>query len=130
MTGVQTCALPILIAEVEQRLQGLTEERALRGPEQIADALRRLGPLTPAQLAERAVDGLDLDATRSELEQSRRVITVRIAGEEHLAAIEDAGLLRDALGTALPPGIPEVHLAAVDRAVPQLLSRWARGRGP
>ncbi len=119
-----------VIAEVEQRLQGLTEERALRGPEQIADALRRLGPLTPAQLAERAVDGLDLDAARAELEQSRRAITVRIAGAEHLAAIEDAGLLRDALGTALPPGIPEVHLAAVDRAVPQLLSRWARGRGP
>ncbi|WP_341855705.1 hypothetical protein [Brachybacterium sp. GPGPB12] len=120
-----------VIAEVERRLQGLTEERAARGPEQIADALRRLGPLTPAQLAERAVDGLDLDAARAELEQSRRVLTVRIAGAEHLAAIEDAGLSR-AMRSArrAPPGIPEVHLAAVDRAVPQPLSRWARGRGP
>ncbi len=119
-----------VIAEVEQRLQGLTEERALHSAEQIADALRRLGPLTRAQLAERAADGRDLDAEVTELERSRRVIAVRIAGVEHLAAIEDAGLLRDALGTALPPGIPEAHLTAVDRAVPQLLSRWARGRGP
>lgn len=119
-----------VIAEVEQRLQGLTEERALRGSEQIADALRRLGPLTRGQLAERAADGLDLDAALGELEDARRVIRVRIAGTAHLAAIEDAGLLRDALGTALPPGIPEVHLAAADRAVPQLLTRWARSRGP
>jgi ATP-dependent Lhr-like helicase len=119
-----------VIAEVEQRLQGLTAERALRSAEQIADALRRLGPLTRDQLAARAADGLDLDAALAELERARRVITVRIAGAEHLGAIEDAGLLRDALGTALPPGIPEAHLSAVDRAVPQLLSRWARSRGP
>jgi ATP-dependent Lhr-like helicase len=119
-----------VIAEVEARLQGLTEERALRGAEQIADVLRRLGPLTPDQLAERAADGFDVAAACAELERERRVLTVRIAGAAYLAAIEDAGLLRDALGTALPPGIPEAHLTAVDRAVPQLLSRWARGRGP
>ena len=119
-----------VIAEVEQRLQGLTEDRALRSTEQVADALRRLGPLTPDQLAERAADSLDVDAALTSLEDSRRILRVRIVRTEHIAAVEDAGLLRDALGTALPPGIPEVHLAAVDRAVPQLVSRWARGRGP
>ena len=119
-----------VIAEVEQRLQGLTEDRALRGAEQIADALRRLGPLTPEELSARSADGVDLDDELERLHTARRVITVRLAGKEHLAAIEDAGLLRDALGTALPPGIPDAHLAPVDRAVAQLLSRWARGRGP
>jgi ribonuclease P protein component len=39
-----------------------------------------------------------LDALRAE----RRVIAVAIAGEERFAAVEDAGRLRDALGTALP----------------------------
>ncbi|MGO1409190.1 MAG: ATP-dependent helicase [Brachybacterium sp.] len=119
-----------VIAEVEQQLQGLTAERALRSAEQVADVLRRLGPLTPEELAERAGDELDLDAALAQLQQARRLITVRLAGREHLATVEDAGLLRDALGTALPPGIPRAHLEPVDRAVPQLLSRWARGRGP
>ena len=119
-----------VIAEVEQRLQGLAEERALRGPEQIADALRRLGPLTPEQLGQRAAEGLDLEAALIGLEEARRVIRVRIGGSTHLAAIEDAGLLRDALGTVLPQGIPAAHLEPVDRAVAQLLARWARTRGP
>ena len=119
-----------VIAGVEQRLQGLAEERALRGPEQIADALRRLGPLTPEQLGQRAAEGLDLEAALAGLEDSRRVIRVRIGGSPHLAAIEDAGLLRDALGTVLPQGIPAAHLEPVDRAVAQLLARWARTRGP
>ncbi|WP_394216785.1 ATP-dependent helicase [Brachybacterium vulturis] len=119
-----------VITEVEQRLQGLTAERALRSAEQIADALRRLGPLTRDQLAARGAEDLDLGAELDQLHGARRIIPVRLAGQEHLAAIEDAGLLRDALGTALPPGIPQPHLEPVDRAVAQLLSRWARGRGP
>src|SRR5699024_7412037 len=119
-----------VITEVEQRLQGLSAERALRGAEQIADALRRLGPLTRDQLSARSSDGLDLEAELEQLHRARRIIAVRLAGTEHLAAVEDAGLLRDALGTALPPGIPDAHLGLVDRAVPQLLARWARSRGP
>ena len=119
-----------VIAEVEQRLQGLTAERALRGGEQIADALRRLGPLTREELEQRCAEGVDLEAELEQLQHARRVLAVRLAGREHLAAVEDAGLLRDALGTALPPGLPTAHLAPVDHAVAQLLSRWARGRGP
>ena len=41
-----------------------------------------------------------------ELEGARRVIRVRVAGEERWAAIEDAGRLRDALGCSLPVGVP------------------------
>ncbi|MEE1617049.1 ATP-dependent helicase [Brachybacterium sp. J153] len=119
-----------VIAEVERSLQGLTAERALRSAEQLADALRRLGPLTVGQIAERAADELDVEEALAELERARRVIRVRISGTEHLAAVEDAGLLRDALGTALPTGVPTALLAPVDRAVAQLIARWARGRGP
>src|SRR5699024_2476408 len=111
-----------VIAEVETRLQGLTAERTLRGAEQIADALRRLGPRSRDELASRAAEGLDLDAELAGLVEARRVLPVRLAGREHLAAVEDAGLLRDALGTVLPPGVPAAHLAAVHDAVEQLLS--------
>ena len=40
---------------------------------------------------------------------------VRIAGEERYVAIEDAGRLRDALGTALPVGVPEAFTEPVRR---------------
>src|SRR5699024_1377013 len=123
-------------------LQGLTEARALHTTEQLADALRRLGPLTRGQVAARAAAELDVEKAAAALIETRRAVRVRIAGTEHLAAIEDAGLhgdaaggaragvLRDALGVALPPGIAEAHLSPVDRAVPELISRWARSRGP
>ncbi|MDN5820848.1 MAG: DEAD/DEAH box helicase, partial [Brachybacterium sp.] len=82
-------------------------------------ARRRRGPLTRDELIARSIEDLDLEAELDDLHRSRRIITVLLAG-----------LLRDALGTALPTGIPEAHLPPVDRAVAQLLSRWARGRGP
>ena len=119
-----------VIEEVTRRLQGLTEERALRGAEDLADALRRLGPLTAQEIGERAAPGVDPAGAITELLQARRAIEVRIAGATRFAAAEDAGLLRDALGVALPPGIAEAHLAPVARAVEELLSRWARSRGP
>ena len=119
-----------MIAEVENSLQALTEQRALHTTEQLSDALRRLGPLTPEQLADRAGPDLDVEQASTDLIEARRALRVRIAGSEHLAAIEDAGLLRDALGVALPAGIAAAHLSSVARAVPELVSRWARSRGP
>ncbi|MCL6423811.1 ATP-dependent helicase [Brachybacterium sp. JHP9] len=119
-----------VIAEVVSRLQAVDPERRLRGAEDLADALRRLGPLTPAQIGERLAEGADAQDAIAQLLVSRRAIEVRIAGAPHIAAIEDAGLLRDALGTAIPPGVPEAHLAPAARAVPDLLARWARARGP
>lgn len=121
---------PASIDLVVRQLQGLTPDRALRGAEDLADALRRLGPLTPEEIARRMEPTADAGTARQELLASRRAIPVRIAGTEHLAAIEDAGLLRDALGTALPPGIPAPHLEPVARPVEELLARWARSRGP
>ncbi|WP_445263090.1 Lhr family helicase [Pseudokineococcus sp. 1T1Z-3] len=64
------------------------------------------------------------------LEQQRRVIAVRIAGEERWASIEDAGRLRDALGTPLPVGVPEAFTAPVPDPVGELVSRYARTHVP
>lgn len=55
---------------------------------------------------------------------------MRIAGAEHWAAVEDAGRLRDALGTALPVGVPESFTEPVKDPLGDLLSRYARTHGP
>jgi ATP-dependent Lhr-like helicase len=47
-----------------------------------------------------------------------------------LAAAEDAGRYRDALGIVPPSGLPDVFLEPVEDALRSLVARWARGRGP
>ncbi|GAB2807387.1 hypothetical protein GCM10022221_00770 [Actinocorallia aurea] len=64
------------------------------------------------------------------LEAERRVIRVRVGGEERWAAVEDAGRLRDALGTPLPVGIPEAFLEPSDDPLGGLLLRHARTHVP
>ena len=44
--------------------------------------------------------------------------------------IEDAGRMRDALGVALPVGVPEAFTEPVDDPLGDLLSRYARTHGP
>ena len=51
-------------------------------------------------------------------------------GADHWAAVEDAGRLRDALGTALPVGVPEAFTEPVKDPLGDLLSRYARTHGP
>ncbi len=115
-----------VLAELEQELQWRTEDRRIKDAEGVADALRVLGPLTSAELAERGAD----PAWARELAGARRVIEVRIASVEHWAAIEDAGRLRDALGAALPVGVPEAFTEPVKDPLGDLLARYARTHGP
>ncbi|MGM7680160.1 Lhr family ATP-dependent helicase [Microbacterium sp. A94] len=61
---------------------------------------------------------------------ARRAISVTIAGIQRVAAIEDAGRLRDALGVALPTGIPIAFLEPVADPLGDLLARFARTHGP
>ncbi|MEW2048137.1 ATP-dependent helicase [Streptomyces sp. NPDC005476] len=115
-----------VLTELEQELQWLTEDRRAKDPEGVADLLRLLGPLTDADLAERGAE----PHWAQELGAARRAIRVRIAGAEHWAAIEDAGRLRDALGTALPVGVPEAFTEPVKDPLGDLLARHARTHGP
>ncbi|GAA0969811.1 Lhr family helicase [Actinocorallia libanotica] len=65
------------------------------------------------------------------LEAERRVVRVRIAGDERWSAVEDAARLRDALGTALPPEVPDAFLVPVgDDPLGDLLGRYARTHAP
>lgn len=115
-----------VLAELERELQWRTEDRRVKDAEGVADVLRLLGPLTDAELAERGAD----PAWVRELAAARRAISVRIAGADHWAAVEDAGRLRDALGTALPVGVPESFTEPVKDPLGDLLSRYARTHGP
>ena len=114
------------LAEVEAEVQLLTEERRAKDVETTADLLRRLGDLTTAEAETRGGTAEWL----VELESSRRAIRVRVAGQERWAAIEDSGRLQDALGTALPVGVPEVFTEPVRDPLGDLVSRFARTHGP
>ncbi|KJK58296.1 DEAD/DEAH box helicase [Saccharothrix sp. ST-888] len=117
---------PAVLAELEAELQRLTPDRRIRDAEDVADALRLLGPLGEAELTARGAEPL----WALELEAARRAIQVRIAGEPRWAAIEDAGRLRDALGTPLPVGVPEAFTEPVKDPLGDLLARYARTHGP
>ena len=84
-----------------------------------------------AASAQRPDDG---DAAASALLDTlvahRRAIAVPIAGSARVAAIEDAGRLRDALGVALPFGIPTAFLEPVSDPLGDLIARYARTHGP
>ncbi len=117
---------PEALALVERDLQKLSEDRQARDAEGTADLLRMLGPLSTAEAMARGAQAGWL----VELEGARRVIRVRLAGEERWAAIEDAGRLRDALGVPLPVGIPEAFLEPVTDPFGDLVARYARTHAP
>jgi ATP-dependent helicase Lhr and Lhr-like helicase len=117
---------PEAVREVERSLQRLDPDRHARSAEDAADLLRFLGDLTVEEAAERGIQAEWL----TELEAARRAIRVRIGGTERFLAIEDSGRVRDALGTALPVGVPEAFTEPVADPLGDLLSRYARSRGP
>ena len=86
----------------------------------------RVGDLTTAEAVARGATAADLES----LEAARRAIRVRIAGEPRWLAIEDAGRVRDALGAALPVGVPEAFTEPVRDPLGDLVSRYARTHGP
>ncbi|KNY06023.1 ATP-dependent helicase [Microbacterium sp. GCS4] len=142
---------PAVIAQFEREVQRLDPERRARGLEGVADLLRVLGPLDAAEVAlrlERAPEtttdtaldtatdadtGAMVEAAAAHLDAlvaARRAIPVTIAGTTRIAAIEDAGRLRDALGAALPTGIPVAFLEPMADPLGDLVARYARTHGP
>lgn len=124
---------PEQVTRTEHELQRLVAERACRDAEDVADLLRVLGPLSLAEVQRRSRDDLthkEIGGWLVDLEGARRVIRVRIAGEERWAAIEDAGRLRDALGCSLPVGVPQAFTEPVPDPLGDLVARFARTHGP
>jgi len=121
---------PAALADLELELQLLTADRKVSGPDAIHDALRLLGDLTVDEAAARAADPDAVGGWLAELEASRRALRLRIAAQDRWVAIEDAARFRDALGTAMPTGVPRAFLEPVEDPVGDLVGRWARTHGP
>ncbi len=123
---------PDAVDRTERELQHLTPERAARHAEDVADLLRVLGPLSRDEVLARSTstDAVEVEGWLTSLEDARRLIRVRVAGDERWSVVEDAGRLRDALGVPLPVGIPEAFLAPVADPLGELVSRYARTHGP
>ncbi len=119
---------PRAIDEVALELQRLAEGRRARGVDGTHDLLRELGPLGDEEVAAR-VDG-DAVAGLQALLDDGRAIRVRVAGEERVAAVEDAARLRDALGVSLPRGLPGAFTGPTDRPLHDFVARFARTHGP
>ncbi|MFC0028263.1 ATP-dependent helicase [Micromonospora chaiyaphumensis] len=117
---------PAVLAETERQLRWRTEQRRPRDAEDVVELLRVVGDLSEAELAERGVPAGWL----GELEAARRVLRVRVAGEDRWVVVEDAARLRDALGVALPVGVAEAYLAPVADPLGDLVARYARTHGP
>ncbi|MGA4726684.1 ATP-dependent helicase [Micromonospora taraxaci] len=117
---------PAVLTETDRQLRWLTEQRRPRDAEDVVELLRVLGDLSDAELTERGVP----EAWLTELEATRRVLRVRIAGEQRWVGVEDAARLRDALGVALPVGVAEAYLAPVADPLGDLVARYARTHGP
>ncbi|WNI18370.1 ATP-dependent helicase [Actinacidiphila sp. ITFR-21] len=115
-----------VLVELDRELQWLTEDRRIKDAEGVADLLRILGPLSTGELTARGAD----PGWAVELETARRAIRVRIGGAAHWSAVEDAGRLRDALGTALPVGVPVAFTEPVKDPLGDLVARYARTHGP
>ena len=122
---------PDALADLELSLQALTEERQADTAEHVHDLLRRIGDLSPAEAGARTVGGAPAaEPWFRELAASRRAVTMRIAGEDRLVAIEDVARYRDGVGASPPAGVPEAFLVPATGALDGLLARFARSHGP
>jgi len=104
------------IEEVERSLR-----RTPRNADDLADLLRRAGPL---------VDGEYDRGFAETLLRERRAIRARLGDVELFAAVEDAGLVRDAFGSVPPSGVPRAFLEPVEEALRVVVRRYARTHGP
>ncbi|MBD8141973.1 ATP-dependent helicase, partial [Frigoribacterium sp. CFBP 13605] len=134
-----------VIDQHELELQRLAPDRRARDIEGVVDLLRLLGPLTTDEIIDRSwlaatlvagdVSARDdahraLETALTDLAWSNRVLRFTHAGTVRWAGIEDASRLRDALGVALPIGVPTAFVEPVDDPLGDLIGRFARTHGP
>jgi ATP-dependent Lhr-like helicase len=126
---------PSVLADIELELQRLADGRRARDADEAHDLLRLLGPLSRWEVEARSEpsDGRGEAAVGewlTGLVAERRAIEIMLAGEVRHAAAEDAARLRDALGVALPPGLPAAFTDPVPDPLGDLVARFARTHGP
>ncbi|MDB5212735.1 MAG: putative ATP-dependent helicase lhr, partial [Myxococcaceae bacterium] len=131
-----------VVLEHGRSLQRL--DRPLRHADGLHDLLLWLGDLTGDEIRRRAdtssttdggvprppIDEKTVAGWIETLVRDRRIVRVRIAGEERFVAVEDVARYRDALGVVLERGLPEAFLGVTKDALTSLVARHARTHGP
>ena len=117
------------LESLEADLQHLPDRCHARSTDAVHDLLLRLGDLSRGEVAARGVAGAAAPAV-AELIKTGRAIEVMVGGEPRLIAVEDATRYRDAIGIALPHGLPAALLESVADPVSDLVRRYARTHGP
>jgi ATP-dependent Lhr-like helicase len=117
---------PGVLADLELELQGLADNRLARDADEAHDRLRTLGPLTVEELVARSVVDAPVEAWVATLEREHRAFRVA----DRLYPAEDAARVRDALGIAIPVGLPAAFTDPVDEPLLDLVARYARTHGP
>ncbi|MCW2758212.1 MAG: dependent helicase, Lhr family, partial [Nocardioidaceae bacterium] len=121
---------PEVLAEVEAELQRTAEERRARDAEGVVDLIRMIGPLSTDEVRARVTTPDAVDEWLGMLADARRVVEVRMSGEERWAVVEDVARLRDGLGVPVPTGTPDAFTDPVDDPLGDLVARFARTHGP
>ena len=134
---------PGVLADVELDLQRLSDGRRARNADELHDVLRTVGDLTAAEIDLRCDSPPSVVRDRpdpagserqngwlSDLLAEKRAIEVMVAGETRFSASDDAARYRDALGCALPLGLPAAFTEPVPRPLEDLVARYARSHGP
>ncbi len=120
---------PDALLTVERQLQHLDEKYKVRTLDGLHDLLIRIGDLSEAEAGARMMLP-DASAALRELERTRRVVPVTVAGERRYVAVEDIARYRDALGIPPPAGLPESLLEPVRDPAADLAQRYARSHAP
>jgi len=115
---------PAVIEATSARLRWA--DRRVRDAEDTVELLRQLGDLSEPELESLGVQGEWLSALR----HAMRVLNIRVAGQARYIVAEDAGRYRDALGVALPPGLPAAYAEPTADPLLDLISRYCRTHGP
>jgi ATP-dependent Lhr-like helicase len=121
-----------------RELLGQEELRDLLDPAAMAEVEGRLRPVPRTEdelhdLLRRSGHAFEFDSElAAPLLDERRAIRIRVGGRDALAAAEDAGRYRDALGVMPPGGLPDAFLTGSDTATSlrQLVHRYAKTCGP
>ncbi len=121
---------PDVLADVELELQCLADGRRARSVDELHDVLRKVGDLSAGEVDLRCVDDLSGASAIARLLDEKRAIEISVGGETRYAAADDAARYRDALGCALPLGLPMAFTDPVARPLEELVGRYARTHGP
>ena len=120
------------VDELALSLQHLDKPAYVKDADGVHDLLQSLGDLDRDELGRRIDPALhdELDGWLEQLETHRRIVRVRIAATQRYIAAEDAARYRDALGVALPVGLPDAFLEPMPEPMADLVLRYARTHVP